>query len=736
MKMKISFLCILILLWSLVTEAQQQRALVIGIDKYKETDRAPFPELDGCKNDAESMKILVSAKYNFPNNQIKELYNDQATRENILKSINDLLDKSRKGDVAFIFYAGHGSQVKNSLNHEDNHLDQSIVPVDTWKANVPDIRNKELAAIFNKFIDKGVMLTCIFDCCHSGAIARGIQNDPPKLRYMPGSDWDAKDASNPVPPDSRPGSKYLILSAVQQDEFEEEQRDEQNKPHGAFTIALLTAIKQQNVNGSVNNLFTAIHAILRSNGIILEPVMAGDPDRMAGTLFGLAKGTLSNKTLIPLLSVNGNKVKMEAGFVIGLNVENELTSKVNGKTKIKITRILGPNLSEGEIIEGPDTIKAGELFEVTNWVSSSDPFLKIYIPDSKLEYQKVLEYAKIAGEAKKSIHLINDFRNNDPDISFYYKNGMWWYNDPKKGALQLSIFSGDSLARIAGNQKVNINIPPPQALSDSLKSVLLNYRNLQIVDNPNDAQYALFGTISNNNTLAYGLVRTQLSAKDSFGMMPIQTKIFELKIDNTESYNYVTDSIAEYTLRLSKVRGWLNMVPPQEDKFPFKLELRSSKTNKVIDTEGIKVGEEFNLYIVNEKDFASRWDDKQRFVYVFAIDQSGTMTLLYPAPSSGNINKFPKLDENHMPVLEKKLDAGFTYSGSEPVGTDNYYFLATDEAIPNYDVVFNQAGVRGVENKGPFGYLLSLGNAGTRGPAMIKTPASWVLQRIAVKTTH
>jgi hypothetical protein len=96
---------------------------------------------------------------------------------------------------------------------------------------------------------------------------------------------------------------------------------------------------------------------------------------------------------------------------------------------------------------------------------------------------------------------------------------------------------------------------------------------LQIVDNPNDAQYALFGTISNNNILAYGLVRNQLSAKDSFGMMPMQTKTFELKINNTESYNYVTDSIVEYTLRLSKVRGWLNIVPPQDDKFPFKLEL-------------------------------------------------------------------------------------------------------------------------------------------------------------------
>jgi hypothetical protein len=167
------------------------------------------------------------------------------------------------------------------------------------------------------------------------------------------------------------------------------------------------------------------------------------------------------------------------------------------------------------------------------------------------------------------------------------------------------------------------------------------------------------------------------------------------------------------------------------------LELRSDKSNKVIGPEGIKVGEEFSLYLVNEKDFASRWDDKQRYIYVFDIDQSGAMTLLYPPRSSGNINKFPKLDENHSPILEKKLDAGAVFSGGEPVGTDNYYLLATDEAIPNYDMVFNQEGVQARSGLGSFGDLLSMGNgATTRTPTITKTPANWILQRIEVKTSH
>ena len=94
------------------------------------------------------------------------------------------------------------------------------------------------------------------------------------------------------------------------------------------------------------------------------------------------------------------------------------------------------------------------------------------------------------------------------------------------------------------------------------------------------------------------------------------------------------------------------------------------------------------------------------------------------------------LDENHEPVLEKKLDAG-NFAGGEPAGTDNYYLLATDEAIQNYNIVFDQKGVQSRGDTGAFGELLNLGNSNlTRTANIIKTPANWVLQRIAVKTSH
>ncbi|MEO8764768.1 MAG: caspase family protein [Ginsengibacter sp.] len=735
MKLKVSFLCFALLCCVLFLRAQQQRALVIGIDKYKPSERSPFPELDGCKNDAQAIKILINARYKFSNNNIRDIYNEQATRANIIKAFNELLNKSEKGDVAFIFYAGHGSEVKNSLSHEERHMDQSIVPVDTYLKGIEDIRDKELARIFNQFVDKGVILTCIFDCCHSGSIGRGIRNSPPRLRYMKDADYDAKDGSNPVAPENRQGSNYLIMSAVQSNQFAEEQKDENGVTHGAFTIALLRALNQQSVYASAIDLFNATSAILRSNSISGEPVLAGDKQRFVSNLFGIRKDSLSNTFLIPVRGISNNVIQLQGGLVIGLHPENELTT-VDSLTKIRITKVTGPDVSEAEVIKGDiKDVKAGEMFKVTNWASSSAPFLKIYIPATGLSFQKVKEYGEVVREAKNKADLVNDFEKGDPDLSLYFSQNSWWYNDTREGMVRIGAFNARGIVDLAAAQKISINLPPPQLLTDHLKEVFALYKNIEVTGDPNDAQYILNGTITESGTLTYGLTKTQLHAKDSLEMMPLQTKTFDLDDDKKENFDFVADSIVEYGLRLSKIRGWLAIQPPVNEKFPFHMEVRKASTGKPVTTDGVRIKEIVKLFIVRDDDFVHKWNYKQKFIYIFDIDRMGNITLLYPDPSEGNnSNKFPKLDENKIPVHEKELDVSLEVA--EPVGTDNYYFIATDEAIGSYAIIFNQVGVRGAVIQGAFDQLLNLGNAATRGSHPTVTPAGWVLQRVPVKTTH
>ena len=139
------------------------------------------------------------------------------------------------------FYAGHGSQRVNSLaDVKLNHLDQTIVPADA-NAGQFDIRNTELAALFDRLIDKGATLTLIFDSCHSGSITRG-ETVPTKKRWAQADPRDARDAVRPTPPETR--GALFIAAAADFEAAQEAHDDYDQKTHGAFTSALLQVMRQ------------------------------------------------------------------------------------------------------------------------------------------------------------------------------------------------------------------------------------------------------------------------------------------------------------------------------------------------------------------------------------------------------------------------------------------------------------------------------------------------------------
>ncbi len=256
----LSTLAVIALVASIPASAQTRRALVIGIDRYSlfqpaaarnapasmastsraggtaqaaapEQQRGFITDLAGAQADAEEIAEILKAKYGFQATDMKVLLNGAATRAAILAAIDNLTRASQRGDVVAIYYAGHGAQRYNSKSWKPTHLDQTIVPVDA-NAGVFDIRDKELAVLFNQLLDKGVTLTLIFDSCHSGSITRGGG-----LVRLAGIDpRDSRDDSRPTPPEERGA---LIFSAAQDDQTAAEALDPNGKDHGAFTSALL-----------------------------------------------------------------------------------------------------------------------------------------------------------------------------------------------------------------------------------------------------------------------------------------------------------------------------------------------------------------------------------------------------------------------------------------------------------------------------------------------------------------
>lgn len=82
-----------------------KRGVIVGINDYSVQG---FNDLSGCIRDADAMYHLLVDAFLFDPSQLF-LYKDaDASSSNILRALNYILNVSEPGDVACLYYAGHG----------------------------------------------------------------------------------------------------------------------------------------------------------------------------------------------------------------------------------------------------------------------------------------------------------------------------------------------------------------------------------------------------------------------------------------------------------------------------------------------------------------------------------------------------------------------------------------------------------------------------------------------------
>jgi hypothetical protein len=162
-----------------------KRALLIGINKYL----IPGADLRGCVNDVADMSAVLTEFAGFKKSDITVLTDLAATKKAMMSAIKTLVKSSKKGDVAFLHYSGHGSNVPDDEENRDeaDGRDEILCPTDlNWDDT---LRDDWLRTTFDT-LPAGVNLTVVMDCCHSGSNTRAIQppDAPVKERYLP-SPW-------------------------------------------------------------------------------------------------------------------------------------------------------------------------------------------------------------------------------------------------------------------------------------------------------------------------------------------------------------------------------------------------------------------------------------------------------------------------------------------------------------------------------------------------------------------
>lgn len=173
------------LAWAQANQAQppstgEVRALVIGIDHYR-----TMPQLKGAASDA--LDLEATLKRNGVKD-ITALLDAQADRAGVIGKLEELLSRSRSGDLVILTIAGHGSQEPERVKgSQPDGLENVFLLPGFDPASGEGSRQRILGAEFNHFIKafeaRGVRVLFVADACHGGGLTRQIDPRAAQMTY-------------------------------------------------------------------------------------------------------------------------------------------------------------------------------------------------------------------------------------------------------------------------------------------------------------------------------------------------------------------------------------------------------------------------------------------------------------------------------------------------------------------------------------------------------------------------
>ncbi|MEO0895099.1 MAG: caspase family protein [Bacteroidota bacterium] len=144
---------------TVIAKKRSNHLFVIGINDYQHQNK-----LNNARRDAETFRQLMVEKYQVKSNHVYELYDQDATRANILDRFEELSDNLTEKDNLIIYYSGHG------IKHKGVGY---WIPVESAKTHRDGISNDQI----NNFLEhtKAHHIYLIIDSCFSGSfIARDV----------------------------------------------------------------------------------------------------------------------------------------------------------------------------------------------------------------------------------------------------------------------------------------------------------------------------------------------------------------------------------------------------------------------------------------------------------------------------------------------------------------------------------------------------------------------------------
>jgi len=734
-----------------------RRALLVGINTYnppeaKGQSERKITDLDGAVNDIEAVRQLLISKYQFDNQHIKILLNEQASRAGILAALEQLVKETQAGDVVFFHYSGHGSQVYNPASDETDKKDETIVPADALQG-AEDIRDKEIQSYLNSILDKNAQLTAVFDSCHSGSISRGAPILA-KARHASPSQQPVKlqaTAPRQPAPETRGA---LIISAAQDRELAYETKEwvarggtgngQDLKPeevaHGALTSALLKVLTTMPPGTPVMQVFQQVQSALRHQ----TPVMAGTAERKNAPLLG-GNVTEQHDLMIAVRKVESDgTLTLDAGYAIGLQPQTILLAP-DGQTEVEVTAVLNLSSSEGQVKTGSaKALKPGTLLKVKQWSFANLTPLNILLTDTLQSAQELAHLQQLQTQlTQQGYQLSTDPTETSPDYLLLKLQGKWHligHQTPPQllGAeLQLATLK----QQLTKGSKLFISLPAETLVTETFKQHFGDTESrVQLTQNLADSDYYLLGRTGSAGP-EYALIRPGVSHHDA------DKDAFPARTDWQSATKPEVDKLKAHAFRLSRIKTWLStevLDSVENGYFPYQLGLKDLQTGKILDTrtEAMIGGKEYQLVLQLNPEQVARighQNIEQRYVYIFALDKNGNSVLLVPGGDmTGNFLPIMPHGESRFPdeIALSRFKVG------EPYGMDTFILMTTPERLAQAHVhALESQGVRtrskrsrGAQTKAYENLILDI-SEGTRGTqASAPTQKNWSFKRAIVQS--
>jgi hypothetical protein len=213
--------------------------------------------LAGCYGDVD----VIGAALADRGFEIRRRIEADATRDAILAGYRELIDDTRAGDAALVYYSGHGGRFGNpdrKLGQPD--WVQYILPTDIDDTSADDFRGlfaEDLTLLQYRLTKKTPNVTTILDCCHSARMSRDPRVLPKAFtggwpaaavakRYVAVADAMTKaraDAGDDAWFDSNPLAVRLVACGPSESAYEIDDSS-LGGIHGSLTEALVVLLRE------------------------------------------------------------------------------------------------------------------------------------------------------------------------------------------------------------------------------------------------------------------------------------------------------------------------------------------------------------------------------------------------------------------------------------------------------------------------------------------------------------